>query len=555
MPQNFLAADRDQPLLLPPDLRDWLDEDHLAWFVIEAIEELDLDAFYAAYRADGHGHSAHDPKMMVTCSPTRTRSRSSRGTERRCREDVAFRVITANQAPDHATIARFRVRHETALADLFSQVLGLCAQAGLVEVGVLAVDGTKLAASASNHSTRSYEQIAQEILAEAGRIDAAEDEIHGEARGDELPEHLASREGRRAWLREAKERLEQERAAKAEAVPRERHERLELCHRRLVEDWRTERRANRDYEAYRARGVMKDGRRFGRPPDPHTPPPQPEGKINTTDPDSKNMKAFRGYVQGYNAQAVTTERQIIVAAEIAADGLDFAQLDPMVTAAERELERAGVKERPGVVLADAGYWSNAHLDRLRERRITPIVAPRRPQPRRAAKDAPRRALRLHAQGPRHRPRCRALLTAPMDGGAGLRGHQAEPARGAVQTAGLGGRPLGMAPDRGHPQPPEAPPALPGHRGSLIAARKDLPVFRSSRFHPRPLGSAGFTRQPPRKAEAASELRLISKDAFENEHLPARNQVRQVILQALHPFLSLLLPALDVVDLCDQHVIG
>ncbi len=376
MPQNFLTCDRDQPLLLPPDLRDWLDEDHLAWFVIEAIEELDLEPFYASYRSDGHGAAAHEPKMMLTllAYAYAVGERSSRGIERRCREDVAFRVICANQVPDHATIARFRVRHESALADLFGQVLGLCADAGLVEVGVLAVDGTKLEASASNHATRSYDRIAAEILAEAGRIDAAEDEVHGEARGDELPEHLASREGRRAWLREAKERLERERAEKAEPVPRDRQKRLELCRDRLVEDWRTERRANRAYEAYRARGVMRDGRRFGRPPDPHTPPAQPEGKINLTDPDSKNMKAFRGYVQGYNAQAVTTRRQVIVAAEIASDGLDFAQLDPMVCAAERELTEAGVAERPEVVLADAGYWSNAHIDRLRERGITPLVA-------------------------------------------------------------------------------------------------------------------------------------------------------------------------------------
>ena len=377
MPQNFIACDRDQPLLLPPDLRDWLDEDHLAWFVIEAIEELDLEPFYAAYRADGHGAAAHEPTMMLTllAYSYAVGERSSRQIERRCREDIAFRVICANQVPDHATIARFRARHEEALADLFGQMLGLCADADLVSVGVLAVDGTKLAASASNHTSRSYEQIAQEILAEAGRIDAAEDELHGEARGDELPEHLASREGRRAWLREAKERLERERATKEEPVPRDRSQRLELCRRRLVEDWQTERQANRDYEAYRERGVMKDGRRFGRPPDPHTPPAQPEGKINLTDPDSKNMKAFRGYVQGYNAQAVTTERQIIIAAEIAPDGLDFAQLDPMITAAERELEAAGVTERPGVVLADAGYWSNDHIDALRERAITPIVAP------------------------------------------------------------------------------------------------------------------------------------------------------------------------------------
>jgi hypothetical protein len=300
--------------------------------------------------------------------------RSSRQIERRCREDVAFRVICTNQAPDHATIARFRVRHQDALADLFGQVLGLCGKAGIVDAGVLAVDGTKLEASASNHATRSFERIAAEIVAEAGRIDAAEDEVHGDARGDELPEQLTTREGRRAWLREAKERLEAERAANPEPVPRDRPKRLELCRRRLVEDWRTEHRANRDYEAYRARGVMRDGRRFGRPPNPHTPPQKPEGKINLTDPDSKNMKAYRGYVKGYNAQAVTTRDQIIVAAEIAPDGIDFAQLDPMVSAAERELTEAGVKEQPEVVLADAGYWSNEHIDSLRERGITPLVA-------------------------------------------------------------------------------------------------------------------------------------------------------------------------------------
>jgi transposase len=212
MPQNFLTYDRNRPLLLPPDLREWLPEDHLAWFVIEAIEQLDLGAFYASYRQDGHGRAAHEPKMMLTLLTYAyaVGERSSRAIERRCREDVALRVICANQIPDHATIARFRVRHEEALADLFGQVLGLCTEAGIVEVGMLAVDGTKLEASASNHATRSHERIAAEILAEAERIDTAEDEVYGEARGEELPEHLASRGGRRAWLREAKERLAQE---------------------------------------------------------------------------------------------------------------------------------------------------------------------------------------------------------------------------------------------------------------------------------------------------------------------------------------------------------
>jgi transposase len=377
MPQNFLTCDRDQPMLLPPDLRDWLDEDHLAWFVIEAIEELDLEPFYVSYRADGHGRAAHDPKMMVTLLTYAyaVGERSSRGIERRCREDIGFRVICANQVPDHATVARFRVRHQEALGDLFSQVLGLCAQAGLVDVGVIALDGSKFAAAASDSAIRTYEQIATEILEEAGRIDAAEDEVHGEARGDELPQHLVRREGRRAWLHEAKKRLDEERAEKEKSVPRAREERLELCRRRLVEDWQTEHRANRDYEAYRARGVMKDGRRFGRPPNPHTPPPQPEGKINTTDPDAKRMKFGRNFIPAYNAQAVSTEDQIIVAAEVITEGVDFEQLDPMISAAERELQGAGVTERPEVVLADAGYWSNGHIDSLRERGMTPIIAP------------------------------------------------------------------------------------------------------------------------------------------------------------------------------------
>jgi transposase len=378
MAQSFLSSDRDQPLPLPPDLRDWLPGDHLAWFVIEAIEELDLEPFYPAYRSDGHGAAAHEPKTMLTllaCAP-RVGERSSRGIERRCREDVALRVITANQVPERATIARFRVRHQEALAELFGGVLGPCAKAGPIETAVLAVAGSRSEASASNHATRSDEQIAREILEEAGRIDAAEEEIHGDARGDELPERLTTRDGRRRWPREAKEELERERAARAEPVPRERAKRLERCRERPVEDRRTEHRANRAYEDRRARGVAADGSRrmASATTKPYRPPPRPEGKINLTDPDSRNMKAHRGHVQGHNPQTVTTEDQIIVAAEIAPDGLDFAQLDPMVSAAERGLGAGGASERPEVVLADAGYRSNEHIDSLRQRGIIPLVA-------------------------------------------------------------------------------------------------------------------------------------------------------------------------------------
>jgi transposase len=221
MAQNFIACDREQELLLPPSLREWLPESHLAWFVIDAVEQLDLSGFYSAYRADGHGRAAHEPAMMVAlllyCYAIG--ERSSRRIERRCVEDVATRVICANQAPDHTTIARFRRRHERALADLFGEVLALCAESGLVRVGVIAVDGTKLAANAAVQATRDYEQIAREILAEADAIDAEEDERFGDARGDELPPELSTAQGRRGWLREAKRRLDDQRAQEAQSIP------------------------------------------------------------------------------------------------------------------------------------------------------------------------------------------------------------------------------------------------------------------------------------------------------------------------------------------------
>ena len=190
---------------MAPSLRDWLPEDHFAWFVLDAVAGMDLSAFYAAYRQDGHGRAAHDPAMMVALLlyAYARGQRSSRGIERECIEDIAYRVIAANQRPDHTTVARFRQRHQDALAGLFGEVLGLCVQAGLVEVGVIAIDGTKVHANASERATRDYEQIAREVLAEADAVDREEDERFGERRGDELPEPLATGEGRARWLAEA----------------------------------------------------------------------------------------------------------------------------------------------------------------------------------------------------------------------------------------------------------------------------------------------------------------------------------------------------------------
>ena len=181
---------------MPPSLLDWVPEDHLVWSILGSVEELDLSAFYAGYRADGHGRPAYDPAYAYARG-----NRSSRGIERECREDVAYRVICANLVPDHSTIAEFRKRHESPLAELFTSVLALCRKAGLVTVGVIAIDGTKVSANASMDANASYERVVSEILREAEETDRREDELYGEARGDELPERLGTREGRRVAFR------------------------------------------------------------------------------------------------------------------------------------------------------------------------------------------------------------------------------------------------------------------------------------------------------------------------------------------------------------------
>jgi transposase len=376
MSQNFLTCDRDQALLMPPSLREWLPDDHLAWFVLEAVEQMDLEPFYAAYRTDGWGRAAHDPRMMVALLlyAYAVGERSARAIERRCSEDVGFRVITANQAPDHATIARFRVRHQDALAGLFGEVLGLCAKAHLVSVAVLAIDSTKLHANASGLANRSYEQIAKEIIEEAGRIDAAEDERFGERRGDELPPELADPRTRREWLHKARRELQEEQAARP--APSSRAERLAEGKRRLEEQQETERRAVAELEARRSRHHAETGKQpVGRPPKPRQRAASPPGKVNLTDPDSRSVRTARGFIQGYNAQAATTEDQIVVAAEVTIGSADGGQLEPISQTVLRELNAAGIEQAPEVVLADAGYWHKQQIERLAAQGIPALVPP------------------------------------------------------------------------------------------------------------------------------------------------------------------------------------
>jgi transposase len=339
-------------LLMPPSLREWLPVDHLAWFVLDAVAELDLAVFYGGYRADGHGRPAHDPAMMVALVlyAFAVGERSTRKIERRCREDVAFRVVTGNLAPDHATIARFLVRHQDALEGLFSQVLALCARAGLVRAGTIALDSTKVYANASGLANLDYERIAREIIAEGIATDAAEDELYGDARGDELPPELADPVTRRQRLRAAKAELEAE--------------------------WEAERRAREALLERRAEHEQRTGRRSpGRPPIERDMSGDPPGRVNLTDRDSRPVRTPRGFIQGYNAQAVATEGQIIIAADVTSGSADQGLLGPMIDACRCELKAAGIHAQPETVLADCGYWSAPQIRQLMADGLTVLVPP------------------------------------------------------------------------------------------------------------------------------------------------------------------------------------
>ena len=273
MAYNLIECNREQMYLMPVSLKDWLPEGHLAWFILDAVEAIDLSKFYLKYRADGWGRAAYDPQMMVSlllyayCLGVR----SSRQIERGCEVDVAFRVISGNLRPDYSTICRFRSENERELGILFTEVLRLCAEAGLVKAGVVALDGTKVKANASLSANRTQEHIEEEVrkmLAEAREKDEEEDRLFGrDSRGDEIPEELKDRRSRLARLKECRERLVREKEEKAKRQ-------AEVMEKREAEE--------------EAMGHKKRGRK------PKEVAKVVEGeakaKANVTEPDSRIMK-------------------------------------------------------------------------------------------------------------------------------------------------------------------------------------------------------------------------------------------------------------------------
>jgi transposase len=369
MGKRFRDCDLNQRLLLPPSLEDWVPEGHLARFVAEVVETLDLSAIYGRYEErDGRGMAAYDPGMMVRVliyGYSRGVA-SSRRIERATYEDVALRYLAGNQHPDHDTIAAFRKEHLENLSKLFVEVLQLCRRAGLVKLGQVALDGTKVKANASKHKAMSYERMGEAekkleaevkaLLEEAARVDGEEDAKYGKGRrGDELPEELARRETRLRKIREAKAALEREAREQAEQ-----------------EKARVEARLKE-----RARKEEERGRRFGgRPPqgpDPEQAKPEPKAQRNFTDPDSRIMKdgATKEFVQAYNAQAVVdSEAQVIVAAEVTQEENDKKQLVPML---EQVIARLG--SQPQRAMADAGYFTEAGVTDGKLEGIDLFVAP------------------------------------------------------------------------------------------------------------------------------------------------------------------------------------
>jgi transposase len=410
-------------LLMPPSLSEWLPEDHLVWSVLGAVEQMDLGRFRDAYRLGAAGRAPYDPAMLVALLlyAYARGNRSSRGIERACWEDVAFKVITGMRTPDHSTIAEFRRRHEIEIADLFDDVLGLCREAGLVSVGVIMIDGTKIKANASMDQNRSYSGVVRQILREAEETDRREDELYGDSRGDELPEQLRTAEGRRAALADAKRRLEERkgraiadeepkqdvkvdpelvlgrggrrggrrewprvarrelearREREAEPIPRDREDRLFQALGRLEQNHRVDLAAHAAYEHWRATQRDTLGRVLKGNSKPFVAPAAPEGQINLSDPDSRVMRS-KGlpHRQAYNVQTAVNDRQIILAAEISLDAPDFGHLEPMLEVTLDHLRRHEIVEQPEAVVGDAGYWHTRQIQAISDRGIEVLVPP------------------------------------------------------------------------------------------------------------------------------------------------------------------------------------
>jgi transposase len=357
MSKQFRPWNPDQSFLFPPSPRDWLPENHLVYFLLDVIPQMNLQPILQPYQAEQRGQPPYHPTMLTTLLlfGYATGTFSSRRLMTRCETDAAFRVIVGDDIPDFRTISDFRKRHLTALEGLFVEVLKLCAKAGLVKVGRIALDGSKVKANASRHKAMSYDYMLKEeqrlkkeikaLLAQAEEADEAEDQTFGrERRGDELPEELARRQSRLKKIREAKAALEAEAREQARAEETERQ-------------------------------------RQGKPPsgnDPEQAKPEPKAQYNFTDPESQIMKVpNKGWDQCLNAEIAVNGHQIIVAADVTDETNDKQQVRPMIEQTQQNVEAAGVAEKIKEAVADSGFYSEANVEYLEGEAIDPYIATER----------------------------------------------------------------------------------------------------------------------------------------------------------------------------------
>ena len=464
MSKTYVPYDPDQQLLLPAALQEWLPDDHLAYFISDVVDQLDLSSITARYEGERRGGPPYHPRMMVKvllygyCVGVA----SSRRIAQRLHEDIAFRVLAANNTPDFRTISDFRKDHLAALSGLFLQVLAFCQRVGLVKLGHVALDGTKVRANASRHKAMSYKRMKEkeaqlaaevaELLRRAQEVDDEEDRRYGQdKRGDELPEELAFREGRLEKIREAMAALEAEAQAAAEAEGKE-----------------------------------------------HLGVPDDKAQRNFTDAESRIMPGpgGRDFLQAYNCQAVVDHaHQVIVAARATNQSSDKQQAAAMM---QETIDNVGAVPRE--VSADAGYYSAKAVDDLQALGVDPFVAPEQTRHGRVVPPAPRGRIpkRPLPQGPdaaevADQAGSATLCPADGNGGAGLRPDQGGPGLPPVPAAGTGEGQRRVVPDLHRPQPAQAVPLRPtGPRISM-----GHPANRARGMSTPPVGNDVPCPEPPR----------------------------------------------------------
>jgi transposase len=355
MEKTFKSCDRKQMLLLPPSLLDWLPEGHLAHFILDMVEQLDLSKIYASYQGNGRGQPPYDPRMMTAllfyayC----TGVPSSRQIEKKTYEDVAFRVIAANRQPDHDSVCEFRKRHLKALAGLFVQILRLCQEAGIVKLGHVALDGTKVRANASKHKAMSYGRMKKkkeelekqigELLKNAESVDKEEDKKYGKGKkGWDLPDELKRRDKRLEKIKEAMSALEEEAIQEA-----------------------AEKQKAKNAKAKTDKGLANTSAP-AKPPD--------KAQRNFTDPDSRIMKvsSTKSFEQCYNGQTIVDDcSQVIVAATLSQHANDLEEVEPILDILEENL--GGIPHRMAIT-TDAGYFSETNLMLFEDALLDPFMA-------------------------------------------------------------------------------------------------------------------------------------------------------------------------------------